>query len=300
MAVPSQQDMHRPILEITSKAHDEIVSLQQIKEALIQRFSLDHKDLAERVPSGQNRFTNRLHWAVSYLRRAGLLHSPSKASFRITEPGFNILSSQSGDLGTAQLKGLIDAGSQQTHQDVRETVQSRDTSGVTPDEQVGDLHDELNDKLADELLDSVRKVSPDQFERLMVSLLEKMGYGKGRAVGQSGDGGIDGIIHQDRLGLGKVYIQAKRWQSGVGEPEIRNFSGSLQAKGASTGVFITTSNFVPKALETADRISAGPQFIRLIAGAELSRLMIEYDVGVVTETTYHVKKVDENYFVKDV
>ena len=299
MAVPSHQDLHRPILEITSKAHDEIVSLQRIKDALIQRFSLDQQDLAERVPSGQNRFTNRAYWAVSYLKRAGLLKSPSRACFQITEQGLRILETQQGDIGITQLKGLIDAADQHTQRNIEATVASGETHGVTPDEQVGDLHGELNDKLADELLDNVRKVSPDQFERLMVSLLKKMGYGKGRAVGQSGDGGIDGIIHRDRLGLGKVYIQTKRWQSGVGEPEIRNFSGSLQAKGASTGVFITTSNFVPKALQTADRISAGPQFIRLIAGAELSRLMIEYDVGVVTETTYHVKKVDENYFVED-
>ena len=124
-----------------------------------------------------------------------------------------------------------------------------------------------------------------------------MGYGEGQRVGRTGDEGIDGIIDQDLLGLEQVYIQAKRWQGGVGEPEIRNFSGSLQAKGASKGVFITTSTFAPKARKTADRISAGNQFIRLIDGAELSRLMIRYDVGVVTETTYDVKKLDENYLV---
>ncbi len=299
MAVPSQQDLHRPILEITREADDEIISLQQIKGALIQRFSLDDTDLAERVPSGQSRFTNRVYWAVSYLRRAGLLKSPSKARFLMTESGLKILASQSGDIRAAQLQALIDANTQETHRTVEETGQLGEANGVTPDEQVAALHAELNDKLIDELLDNVRNVSPDQFERLMVRLLEKMGYGKGEVEGRPGDGGIDGIIHQDRLGLEKVYIQAKRWQSDVGEPEIRNFSGSLQAKGASRGVFITTSNFGPKARETAARISAGPQFIRLIPGAELSRLMIEYDVGVVTETTYSVKKVDENYFSED-
>ena len=299
MPVPSQQDLHRPILEMVSGAQDSVVSLQQVKAALIERFSLDDKDLAERVPSGQSRFTNRVYWAVSYLRRAGLLKSPSKACFLMTESGLKILSSQSGDIGGAQLKSLIDAEGQQSHQGVEETVQPGETNGVTPDEQVAALHGELDDKLADELLDNVRNISPDQFERLMVSLLEKMGYGKGRVVGRSGDGGIDGIINQDRLGLEKVYIQAKRWQSTVGEPEIRMFSGSLQAKGANKGVLITTSTFLPKALETADRVSGPSQFIRLIAGAELSRLMIEYDIGVMTETTYYVKKVDENYFADE-
>ena len=140
-------------------------------------------------------------------------------------------------------------------------------------------------------------VPPDRFERLMVRLLEKMGYGRGQIIGRPGDEGIDCIINQDLLGLEKVYIQAKRWQNRVGGPEIRNFSGSLQAKGASKGVFITTSTFAPKAWETANRISAGNQCIRLIDGKELSRLMIGCDVGVVTETTYDVKKLDENYLV---
>ena len=299
MAVPTQQDLHRPILEIVSGANDDVVPLQQVKAALIERFSLDDKDLAERVSSGRKKFTIRANWAVSYLRRAGLLTSPSRACFRMTEHGLKILETQQGDIGTTQLKSLIDAQGQHRQENTEDTVESLEPNGVTPDEQIESLHAEMNDRLAEELLENVRNVLPHQFERLMVSLLEKMGYGKGRAVGQSGDGGIDGIIHQDPLGLEKVYIQAKRWQSIVGEPEIRNFSGSLQAKGASKGVFITTSNFVPKALETADRISAGTQFLRLIDGTELSRLMITYDVGVVTETTYDVKKLDENYFVEE-
>ena len=126
-----------------------------------------------------------------------------------------------------------------------------------------------------------------------------MGYGEGKAVGRSGDGGIDGIIHQDALGLAKVYIQAKRWEGQVGEPEIRNFSGSLEAKGANNGVFITSSSFGQRARETAHFISAGNKFIRLIDGEELARLMINHGVGVVSEVIYDVKKLDENYFAED-
>ena len=297
MAVPSQQELHRSILQTVMEAEDDVVSLQQIKSALLQRFSLDGKDLAERVPSGQNRFTNRVSWAVSYLKQAGLLKAPSRAHFQITEHGLQILKTQVGDIGIRQLKDLIDPGGDQIPPKGEDVAVVEDTSGVTPDEQMAALHVEMNEKLADELLDSVRNVPPDRFERLMVRLLKKMGYGRGQTIGRPGDEGIDGIINQDLLGLEKVYIQAKRWQNRVGEPEIRNFSGSLQAKGASKGVFITTSTFGPKAWETANRISAGNQFIRLIDGKELSRLMIGCDVGFVTETTYDVKKLDENYLV---
>lgn len=159
---------------------------------------------------------------------------------------------------------------------------------------------QLRAKLADELLESIMKLTPDRFEQLVINLLEKMGYGKGEAVGRSGDGGIDGVINQDPLGLEKVYIQAKRWSSQVGEPEIRNFSGSLDAKGARKGVFITTSTFSSTAERTARNISAGSKFIRMIDGRELAALMVRHGVGVVTVSTYEIKKMDENYFAEDV
>ena len=158
---------------------------------------------------------------------------------------------------------------------------------------------QMREKLADELLESVTALSPERFEHLVVTLLEKMGYGKGQQVGGSGDGGIDGIINQDPLGLEKVYIQAKRWANQIGEPEIRNFSGSLDAKGAAKGVFITNSTFSSTATRTATNISAGPKFLRLIDGRELADLMIEHSVGVVTGRTYEVKRVDENYFAEN-
>jgi len=158
----------------------------------------------------------------------------------------------------------------------------------------------VQERLADELLQSIAALTPDRFERLVVQLLVKMGYGEGRPVGRSGDGGIDGIISQDPLGLEKVYIQAKRWSNQVGDPEIRNFSGSLDAKGATKGVFITASTFNTTAKRTAQTISAGNKLIRLIDGRELSKLMIEHGVGVVTEYTYEVKKLDENYFAEEI
>ncbi len=313
MTVPTQAQLHRPILEIVCETHGgSVVSLKQIRESLIERLGLTEYDLREKVPSGgQTRFENRAYWAVSYLKRANLLHSPSRAQFQITQQGRKFLTTHEGDITGGELNRLIAARQQQTDDEFAVDSTTTNAIGVpdtaktivsdfedgTPDEHMDALHRELNDRLAYELLESAKGMAPDRFEDLVVELLEEMGYGEGEAIGRSGDEGIDGIVNQDPLGLEKVYIQAKRWQNQVGEPEIRNFSGSLEAKGASKGVFITTSNFSSTAEQTARYISAGNKFIRLIGGHELARLMINHGVGVVTETTYEVKKIDENYFV---
>ena len=314
MVVPSQKQLHRPILEIVDGAEEEVVSRHQIKESLIERFSPTDNDLLERVPSGQQtKFDNRVYWATWYLKRAGLLDAPSRSRFQITPQGREILATCEGVIENKQLAELFEARRQEEDPGLEDAESDSDALGVTslvdatdidatdvtPDEQIAGLHRELNDRLADDLLESVKVVSADGFERLVVRLLEGMEYGEGQRVGGSGDQGIDGIINQDPLGLEKVYIQAKRWQNQVGEPEIRNFCGSLIAKGANKGVFITTSRFSSTARETARIISAGNQFIRLIDGRELARLMITHDVGVITEITYPVKKLDENYFAED-
>ncbi len=299
MAVPSQQRFHRPILELASTPGADSLPVQEIRDALAQGFELSASDLAERVPSGQNRLMNRVHWAVSYLRRAGLVESPARARIRITAQGRKSLEAHSGDIDIRHLQDLIDSRTSKHPVKHGIGVEQPDVTALTPDERVAALHDELDEQLAEELIESIRKVSPYRFEQLMVRLLERMGYGEGQSVGGSGDGGIDGVMNQDLLGLEKVYVQAKRWENPVGEPEIRNFSGSLQAKGASKGVFVTTSTFSSTARETARIISAGNQFIRLIDGDELAHLMINHDVGVITETSYYVKKIDENYLAGD-
>ena len=305
MAVPVQKELHHPILEMVGEAED-LLSLQQVKVYLIERFSLTEEELQETVPSGrQTRFENRAYWAVSYLRRAGLLSSPSRALLQITPEGREFLQTHTDSIETKELNALIQAKKQDVGFEGVAAVSgsgairrvSVDSEEITPDEQMGAFYRELIEKLAEELLDGVKDISPDRFERLVVRLLERMGYGEGDVMGGSGDKGIDGIINQDPLGLEKVYIQAKRWQNQVGEPEIRNFSGSLEAKGANKGVFITTSTFSSSARQTAQFISAGSKFIRLIDGEELARLMINHGVGVIAETTYEVKQLDENYFV---
>ena len=170
----------------------------------------------------------------------------------------------------------------------------------SPEEQLDLLARQLTEQLVDEILTNLKSMHPTDFERLVNRLLNRIGYGEiDREQGHSGDEGIDGILSQDLLGLEKVYVQAKRYSSNqVGEPEIRNFSGSLDPHGATKGVFITTSTFSSTARQTAENISRGGKFIRLIDGGELAELMITHGVGVVTEITYEVKKLDANYFAE--
>lgn len=308
MPIPTPKQLSRPILEVVADAKEDVVSKQYIRESLCELFSLTDDDLRDLMPSGQKtRFEDRLYDGIYYLKNAGLLQSPSRTYFQITKLGREVLAKVTGDLSNSnkELRSLIAENKGQPvvedDVDVPGTIDGvgTDSEDSTPHEQIAALYQKLSNRLAEELLEQVKRVSPADFERLVVRLLEKMGYGEGQTVGGSGDGGIDGVINQDALGLEKVYIQAKRWQSQVGEPEIRNFSGSLDGEGANKGVFITSSSFGPRASGAARRISAGNKFIRLIDGEELARLMINHGVAVVSEITYDVKKLDENYFAED-
>ena len=225
---------------------------------------------------------------------------PSRGRYQIAPTSRDFLKTHYSILTKAMLRRMVleqEPEDNEALTDIASKNQSADDAA--PDDKIEDGYRALQEKLVDDLLDSISQISPEGFERLVVDLLQKMGYGKGDTVGKSGDGGIDGIINQDALGLEKVYIQAKRWQSQVGEPEIRNFSGSLDAQGATKGVFVTTSNFSGNAKQTAQIISAGNKFIRLIDGPELAKLMLAHEVGVITQYTYKIQKLDENYFAEE-
>lgn len=293
MAVPTLDELHRPVLDIAS-ASDRPLTRQEFVKRLIDRLRLAESDLQETVPSGTSRILNRTNWAITDLKKAGLLNNPQPNQWVITQPGQSYLESQQGIIKLVELQKMWPESQEPPEAPETETS---DSVTITPDEQIAKSHRQHLEMLSDEVLDSVKGISPSDFERLVVELLEEMGYGGGRVVGESGDQGIDGILNQDALGLEKIYIQAKRYTSTqVGEPEIRNFSGSLGAKGASKGVFITTATFSKSAKETARVISQGNQFIRLIDGPELAELMIKHGIGVVIEATYAVKKLDANYF----
>ena len=309
MSVPTQKELHRPVLQMVADTK-EILPLSAVKDQLVGLFNLSDNDLRETLPSGQNCFTSRVYWAVSYLRRAGLVESPKKATFTCTPEGHSFLTNHPGTIEIKDLEVLIGLRKQPTETD--EYVRPSSIVGgsdrpitidpvdATPDEQMEQAFNQSREKLVDDLLSRIRSESGRNFELLVLDLLRKMGYGEPEHTGRSGDGGIDGIINQDALGLEKVYVQAKCWANPVGEPEIRNFSGSLDPYGATKGVFITTSTFSSTARQTAQTISAGSKFIRLVDGNELAQLMIRHSVGVVTEYTYEIKKLDENYFAEDI
>lgn len=301
MAIPSKKELHRPILEIVDGAKEDVLYRRDLVEKVIEHFSLTNDDILERISAGNSRLETRVNWALYELKKAGFLSLPSRARYQITPRGKELLATDD-DLLSLSWKALPDSvgeGDGDVPEIGADDAVGSGAEDSTPGEQIAVLYRELKDRLAEELLESVKRVSPADFERLVVRLLEKMGYGQGEVTGQSGDGGIDGIINQDALGLEKVYIQAKRWKGQVGEPEIRNFAGSLGAQVAGKGVFITSSSFGPKARDTARAISLSGKVIRLIDGKELARLMIDHGVGVVTEITYEVKKLDDNYFAED-
>ena len=300
MPVPTQRQMHLPILQILTDV-DSVVHFKVIRDTLAERFSVTEAELAELVPSGRTtRFDNRAWWGTSYLKRAGLIGSPSRSHYAIVPAGKDFLATYKDDtIPIRELKDLIEErkradNNADSEEHPSETITVEPDDDIALDEQMDALYKELDAALTDHLLDIVKGLSPPRFEGLVVNLLEAMGYGEGRQIGGSGDQGIDGVINQDPLGLELVYIQAKRKQDTmVGEPEIRNFAGSLDVKGANKGVFITTSSFSQPAKNSA---SSSTKTIRLIDGRELAELMIKHNVGVITEITYALKKPDENYF----
>ena len=295
MVVPKQSDLYRPILEIAADSEVSLSPKQFFGEITI-RLALTQDDLQDMVPSGaKTRVETRIYWAITNLIKAELLHRPQPGHLQITGGGRQFLNDHSGNIREAELKQLWAEPSAES-----ETPEvAADPDDITPEEQLDRSYKLQQEQLTEEILDSLKGVPPGRFERLVVGLLGKMGYGYGQVTGKSGDQGIDGILSQNTLGLERVYVQAKRYDSSsIGEPEIRNFAGSLDGQGAVKGVFITTSTFSDTARQMARNISLGNKSIRLIDGRELAQMMIKHNVGVFTTITYEVKKLDTNYFAE--
>ncbi|MBU1689364.1 MAG: restriction endonuclease [Gammaproteobacteria bacterium] len=302
MAIPDYQTLMLPVLQLASDKEEH--RFRDSVESLAAKFSLSDEEKNELLPSGnQAVFNNRVGWARSYLKQAGLLISPKRGHFKITEQGLKLLSENHAKISVSLLEGYPE------FQEFRNRKKDPSKSNYenpaieiiaseTPEDSLASAYRTLSKNLEDEILISVKDSSPSFFERLVVDLLVKMGYGgnrqdAGRALGKSGDGGIDGIINEDRLGLDVIYIQAKRWEGTVGRPEIQKFAGALQGQRARKGVFITTSNFSKEALEYASMIESK---IILIGGERLAALMAEHNVGVSIVGQYEVKKIDSDYF----
>jgi restriction system protein len=305
MSVPDYQSLMLPLLRFAAQKESE-TSTSEAVEALAKELGLTADDLKEMLPSGiQSTFVNRVGWASTYMKKAGLLESTRRGFYQITERGKDILKKQPKIINVKLLKQYPEFIEFQQLKGTRsgdKTSDSKGTSDVstaTPSEALESAYENLRNELAGELLAKLKKTSPAFFERVVVELLVKMGYGgsradAGKAIGRSGDGGIDGIIKEDKLGLDVVYIQAKRWDNNpVGRPDVMQFAGALQAQRANKGIFITTSRFTDDARSYVSQIGIK---IVLIDGEQITSLMIDHDVGVSTVSLYPVKRVDSDYF----
>lgn len=300
--VPDYQSLMLPVLRAAAVGEQRIGAVVQ---SLGEELGLSEAARATLLASGrQTIFANRVHWAKTYLAKAGLVEATRRGHFRLTQRGADVLSANPERIDNRflsrfeEFRQFSDRPAQSTDDEV--VPEPADATEQTPDEIMRAAHRRIEAALAEELLDRVRAAPPDFFERLIVNLLLAMGYGgsaadAGRALGRSGDDGVDGVIDQDALGLDRVYIQAKRYAAGssVGPGAIRDFFGSLDRHKAAKGLFVTTSSFTSSARETADYLS---KRIVLIDGEQLTRLMIRHNVGCRIEEVLHVKKIDENFF----
>ena len=301
MAIPDNHALMLPLLRLVSDCKEH--PLRAVVETLAEEFALSSEERNELLPSGsQFVFANRVGWARTYLKQAGLIDSPRRGMCRITQRGLDFLQEKPRRVDVKLLERFPEFLEFLNRRRDRESpsIPAFTESGETPEDALAAAYQTLRAELEAELLQQVKESSPAFFERLVVDLLVKMGYGgsrqdAGRAIGRSGDGGIDGIINEDRLGLDVIYIQAKRWDGTVGRPEIQRFAGALQGQRARKGVFITTSNFSPDAEEYASRIDSR---IILIDGARLTRLMVDHNVGVSPVGVYEVKKIDSDFFTE--
>jgi restriction system protein len=304
MPIPDYQTLMLPLLRILGDQREHHV--RDLRNQLAQEFNLTEEERAILLPGGGARlFDNRVGWTTTYLHNAGLIENVRRAVWRITPRGIQVLAERPPRIDANYLDRFpefLEFRYGHREPGAPRQPQPRDVVEMdTPDEVLESAHRKLKDKLATELLETIKKGSPAFFERLVVDLLLKMGYGgsrqeAGEAIGRSGDEGIDGIIKEDRLGLDIIYIQAKRWSSVVGRPELQRFAGALHGQRARKGIFITTSSFTREAVEYAGQIDTK---IILIDGAKLSELMIEHGVGVTTVASYEVKRIDSDYFEEE-
>lgn len=297
--IPDYQTLMKPVLRLS--ATGEIRSSEAI-DRLADEFNLSEAERSEMLPSGkQARFANRVHWARTYLKQAGLLQNTRRAHFTITKRGLEVLRSDPKVLNSAYLEKFDEylefksrKGSESRDISENETIDT-----TTPDELIRTAHQSIVASLAADLLDRLRASPPVFFENVIVRLLLSMGYGynsdAGQVVGQSGDDGVDGVINLDPLGVDQVYIQAKRYgaDAKIGSGAIRDFYGALGLKDVTKGIFVTTSSFSPNAVQTAEKLGAR---IVLIDGVQLGKLMVAHEIGCRVTDVYKVASVDESFF----
>jgi len=304
MAVPDFQSLMLPLLKFASDRQEH--NMNEAQEMLAIQLHLNDQDQKELLPSGkQRKFDNRVGWARTYLTKAGLLTSTGRSKFCITERGITVLKENPQQINIRFLKQFpeliefIGNKYNKLNEETNDPQEIIEKASQTPQEILETSYQSLRQTLAQEILERIKKSPPRFFENLVVDLLIAMGYGgsrkdAGEAVGQVGDGGIDGIIKEDKLGLDAIYLQAKRWEGTVTRPVVQGFAGALIGRKARKGIMITTSNFSQQAIDYANGIENLK--IILIDGEQLAQLMIDHDVGATEESRYIIKKIDLDYF----
>ncbi|MGO9262733.1 MAG: restriction endonuclease [Bryobacteraceae bacterium] len=300
MTIPDYQTIMLPLLRLLGDGRER--PLGEAVEAISEKFHLTPDERQQLLPSGTSTVIgSRVGWARTYMKKAGLIDSTRRGFIRIAERGMDVLRRNPDRIDVNFLEQFPEFVEFRALRRGQAAVPESVALETTPEEALEDAYQRLRASVESELLQRVKAASPAFFERLVVNLLVNMGYGgtfrdAGQAVGRSGDGGIDGIIKEDRLGLDVIYIQAKRWEAGVGRPEIQKFAGALQGHRARKGVFITTSNFTKDADEFVGRIDSK---IILIDGPTLAQLMVDYKVGVSPVRAYELLKLDPDYFTEE-
>jgi restriction system protein len=302
--IPDFQTLMLPLLELLKDKKEH--SANDIVDILAEKFTLSDDEKRELLPSGVDfLFRNRVSWAKTHLKKAGLLEVPKRGFTCINQRGIDVLKQKPKKITIAFLRNFPEylEFRNAPMENVAAAEYDAQNKEHTPEEILDGTYQDIRKALSQELLDKIGQLSPPFFERLVVDLLVKMGYGgsvkdAGKTTGKSGDEGIDGVIKEDKLGLDIIYIQAKKWQQGntVGHPEIQRFVGALAGQGAKKGIFITTSSFTKEALSYAPYNETK---IVLIDGLQLAQLMIDYNLGVTVQHTYEIKKVDTDYFEED-
>lgn len=302
MAIPDFQSVMLPLMRLCADGKEH--SISETTDALADQFKLTDDERKALLPSGvQEIFRNRVAWAKSHLKMAGLLETPKRGIYRITERGLETVRNNPPFINLKYLQQFPEyVAFRKSHRERTEPIDDVENGQPgTPEEALESAHEKIRDGLAAEVLQKLKACTPSFFERLVVEVIVKMGYGgtrqdAGKAIGKSGDDGIDGIIKEDKLGLDTIYIQAKRWENTVGRPEIQKFVGALTGQRAKKGLFISTSNFSSDAIEYVSRVDTK---IVLIDGETLAQLMIDHNVGVSTIATYELKKIDSDYFTEE-
>lgn len=297
MSVPKYFEMHKPTLKFLSDG--KIHTSREIKAFLIDYFHLSNEDVMLLLPSGRTTyFSNRASWARTYLKNAGLIESPAKGKFIITEEGKKAFleSPEIIDSDYLMKYDSFRAFKNRTQSEDTDIQKSLEDNSETPDDALENAFKQINDSLADDILSEVMKLSPTAFEKMVMDLMSKMGYGTfenaAMRTAVTGDEGIDGIIMEDKLGFNLIYIQAKRWneEHPVGRPEVQAFVGAIAGKGGK-GLFVTTSKFTKQAIDYAKS-----QHIILMDGNKLANFMIEYNFGVSIKKTFEIKVIDTDVF----